>query len=78
MATKTDAKEKLNSLTEYFLYRPCRKQFGNLITPMKRAHFDLTKRPFGWLRTAAFQFCSFYATYLQQKTPKTNVRDMIE
>ena len=75
---KTDADDKLNGLTEYFLTRARRKQFGSGLTKIEMDHFASINSSLGWIGTAASPFASFYASFLQQKTPDTNISHLIE
>lgn len=75
---KTNAEDKSNSLADYFLSRRRQNQFGSLINSMERAHYASTNSSFQLLRTAVSLFCSLYASYLQKKTPETNVIHLVE
>lgn len=74
----TDAEDKLNDLTEYCLSRTRRKQFGSSLNQIEKNHFASINSSLGWIGTAASPFCSFYASFLQQKTPDTNVSHLVD
>ena len=78
MTVATDADDKLNGLMEYALSCPGQKQFDQPINELERSLFASTNSSLGWIGTAASPFCSFYASYLQQKTPETKICHLVE
>ena len=78
MTTHTDADDKLNALTEYAISRSRRKHFDQPMNPLEKWLFASTNSSLGWIGTAASPLCSFYASYLQQKSPNTLVRHIAE
>lgn len=75
---RTDADDKLNGLSEYYISRARRKQFKDALNPIERNHFASINSSLGWIGTAASPFCSFYALFLQQKNPETNVSHLVD
>ena len=74
----TEADEKLNALTEFYLSRPRRKEHKSYLNDIERSFFASTNSSLGWIGTAASPLCSFYASYLQQKAPDTTISDLVE
>ena len=70
MTIKTDAEDKINLLTECYLSRPSRKQSYDPVNKMEKSQFDSTNSSLGWIGPSAYPLCSFYASYLQQKSPE--------
>ena len=78
MTVATDADDNINALTEYALSRHRCKQCDQPINELERSFFASTNSSLGWISTAASPFCSFYSSYLQQKTPNTKVSHFVE
>ena len=66
---ETDADDKMEAVVEYPFSRMRRKQFDQPLTKIEKSVFASTNSSLGWIGTAASPFCSFYASYLQQKAP---------
>ena len=75
---ETDADDKLDSVTEYPFSRQRRKQFEQPLNQIEKSVFASTNSSLGWIGTAASPFCSFYASYMQQKAPELKVSHLIE
>lgn len=78
MTIKTDADDKLNSLREYYLSRLRRKQYTDVVNQIEKSHFSSTNSSLGCIGTSKSPFCSFFASFLQQKSSKTTVANLIE
>ena len=75
---ETDADDKMDAVTEYPFSRMLRKQFEQPLNQMEKSVFASTNSSLGWIGTAAPPFCSFYASYLQQKAPDLKVCHLVE
>lgn len=51
MIIKTDADDKINSLTEYYLSRPRRKQSSERVYSMEKSHLASTNSSLGCIGT---------------------------
>lgn len=70
MTVKSDADDKLNSLTEYFLTRLRRKQSSLPISNLERSQFEYTSSSFGvdwygWF-SISFILCFLFATEMSR------------
>lgn len=75
---ETDADDKLDGVKEYPISRQRRKEYKELLNKIEKSAYASINSSLGWIGTAASPFCSFYASYLQQKAPDTKVSDLIE
>ena len=78
MTIETDAEDKMKAVVEYPFSRTRRKQFEQPLNQIEKFVFASTKSSFGRIVTAASPFCSFYASYLQQKAPDLKVSHLVE
>lgn len=76
MDIETDADDMLNSLMEYYLSRPKRKQYTKVVIQIKKTHFLSTNSLLGCIGTSPF--CPLFASFMEQKAPKTTVSNLIE
>lgn len=68
MTMETNADDKLDDSAEYSLQRHRQKQFDTDVNQMDCSSYASTNSSIGWIKTAASPICSFYASYLQQKS----------
>eukprot|EP00171_Calliarthron_tuberculosum_P001315 IDg1315t1 len=77
MHVTVHADNKLEKLEAYPIDRHRRKQSESLLNAIEMGEFRSLNSSIGWLGIAVSPFCSFYASYLQQKAPKPLVKDLI-
>lgn len=78
MTICTDADDKLDSLNEYSPTRVRRKQSDAPVNDLEKSVFVSINSSLGWMGGAFSPFCSFYASYLQQKSPNIKVCHLTE
>lgn len=78
ITVETDADENLEAVTGYHLSRQRHKQFDQPLNKIKKSVFASVNSLLGWIDTIASSFCSFNASYLQQKAPDIKVCHFIE
>lgn len=68
---------KLQALEGYPIDRNRRKEIDDQLNAIERSSFRSINSSIGWLGTNASPFCAFYASFMQQKEPNPQVRDII-
>ena len=71
------ADDKLNAIECYPIDRNRRKQNDSILNSIEERSFRSVNSSLGWIGTVSSLFCSFYASYLQQKVPETTIHDLI-
>lgn len=68
-----DGDDKLNVPEPMVISRECRKQTDYPLNSTKSKHLRSLNSSLGWLEIAASPFCSFFASYYQQKFSSATV-----
>lgn len=74
----TNADDKLEAIDECYISRNRRKESAQPINAIERSSFVSINSSIGWIRTTACPICTFYSSYIQQKTPYTQVHHLVE
>lgn len=75
---ETTDDDKMEAVTEYPHTRKRRKHADEKLNKLEKSVFASVNSSIGWIGTVTDPFCSFYSSYLQQKTNLTNVSHLID
>ena len=69
--------KKLDDLTQISIERTRRKQCHERINEIEQSNYNSINGKLCWISVISSPFCSFAASYLQQKAPAATVQDFI-